>query len=462
MTGYEENGKFPKDSEYWQQKNVVVLGGGKTGLDCARTFKNLGAKIFLSEKQILSQNIIEELNKLNILYETGKHSVDKLLTADFVIISPGIPLNTIPMDLLKEKNIPLLAEIEVAYRFTDSPLIAITGSNGKTTTTSLTAAILKKSGKNTGCGGNIGIPLIGLAYDDYEYIVAEISSFQLETIKYFRPKIGALLNLYDNHLDRHGTWQNYRDIKIRLFENQDNTDWAVLNADDERINGILNNLKGKFFSFSLTKNLSEGVFFHKNSIYAALNGEKTPIMPVSEIKLRGTHNLENCLAATAMTLLAGVPPDVIRVAIHEFTGVEHRLEIVKDINGVTFVNDSKATNYIGAVKAIESFSEPIILIAGGRDKGGEFEILTDAIKKKVKKVILLGESAPNFAQWLKEGGYNDFEIQQTLEEAVVKSQKNAQKGDIVLFSPACTSYDMFKNFEERGEVFKKYVKQLPA
>ena len=452
--------KLPKDKKYWKNKNIIILGGGKTGLDCARMFKELGALTFLSEKKTLSDNIIQALDRLSIPYETGQHSMDKFMTADFIIISPGIPLDKIPMDLFAGKKIPVRSEVEMAYRLTESPMIAITGSNGKTTTTSIVAEILRQDDQNIACGGNIGVPLITMIHDDYDYIVAEISSFQLETTEYFRPHIASILNLYDNHLDRHETWQNYRDIKKKIFKNQTEKDYAVLNADDERSQSIINEIKSKVILFSLKQELKEGVFVHQNSIYARLKNKEMSIMPVSEIQLKGSHNLENCLAATAMTLLAGARPESIRTAIKEFRGVEHRMEIVRDLDGVRYINDSKGTNYLATVKAIESFTEPTVLIAGGRDKGGDFSVLSDAIKNRIKYVILTGESADNFGQWLKQSGYNSFEILPDLENSVKKSRKIAKNGDIVLFSPACTSYDRFKNFEERGEVYKQYVKQL--
>lgn len=375
-----------------------------------------------------------------------------------------MPLSKRPLVLAHKKGIEVIGEIELAYRFCKSKnIVAITGTNGKTTTTTLVGEILKKQYEDVVVCGNIGLPFIDTIETSSEdtIFVLEISSFQLETIKYFKPKVGCILNITPDHLNRHLTMENYTKAKMRIFENIDEMGYTVLNYDNNITRDLIGLAKGNVIVFSKTKTQFENVVFVENDvIYFTFEGKTQEVMKKDEIFIPGQHNLENALAAISCTLPFGIEKDTIEQVLKTFRGVEHRIEFVAEINGIKFYNDSKGTNTDAAEKALNAFENPIILIAGGYDKGESFEKFASLVAKKVKKVFLLGQTKQKIASELEKIGYKNFELVSTLKEAVRKSFECAQNGDIVLLSPACASWDMFENYEQRGRMFKEYVNEL--
>lgn len=448
----------------WNDKTVTVLGLGRSGLACARELAALGCRLILSdtrETEVLAP-LVADLKAPEIRIEGGGHS-SACLDADVIVISPGISIDLPIVQAALADGVPVLGELELAYRFRPNvPYVAITGTNGKTTTTTLVGELLKGAGITTLVGGNIGTPLMALLHEPADMIVAEVSSFQLETADTFRPKVAAFLNFSDDHLNRHGTREAYWGLKQRIFSNQGSDDWAVLNLDDPHVSVLSGTLAAREFNFSAQRSLSRGVYVHDDWIVVGSEMGVLPVMPVSEIQLRGKHNLENVLAAVAVAAALALHVEPVRRSIADFTGVEHRTEFVKRVNGVLWVNDSKGTNYASSLNAIEAFSEPLVLIAGGRDKGGAIQDWVEAIRRKVRHVVLMGEAAPYFERVLKQAGYIAYTPVKTLDEAVTAARALAAPGDVVLFSPACTSFDHFSNYEERGRAFKSLVHALQA
>jgi UDP-N-acetylmuramoylalanine--D-glutamate ligase len=361
--------------------------------------------------------------------------------------------------LARVKGIPVWSEIELAWRFLRGKLVAITGSNGKTTTTALVAHILKTEGITTHVGGNIGTPLLSLAEasTDSSVTVAEISSFQLETIEAFRPEIGVLLNLTPDHLDRHASFEEYAAVKMRLFENQLDRDAAVLNADDPEVTRRMPS-RPQVLWFSRQKRVAEGAFLRDDQIVFRCDGSEVAVARRDEIPLRGEHNLENVLAACAAAYLAGAGPAAIASGVKTFRGVEHRLEFVAEIAGVAFYNDSKATNVDAARKAVEAFPGPLIVILGGKDKGSPYAPLCEPLRERARLAIVIGAAADKIAADL--GDALPIEHADTLDRAVQLAMDRARPGDVVLLAPACSSFDQFENYEHRGRVFKQLVAKL--
>jgi UDP-N-acetylmuramoylalanine--D-glutamate ligase len=320
--------------------------------------------------------------------------------------------------------------------------------------------ILKGAGITTLVGGNIGTPLVSLLREPADVIVAEVSSFQLETVETFRPKVAAFLNFTDDHLNRHGNRETYWAMKKRIFLNQTADDWAVLNVDDPHVAALAGNLVAREFHFSAQRQLTRGVYVHDEWIVVGSELGVLPVMPIGEIQLRGRHNLENVLAAVGVAAALALQVEPVRRAIGRFNGVEHRTELVRRVGGVVWVNDSKGTNYASSVKAIESYTEPLVLIAGGRDKGGAIQEWVETIAQRVRHVVLMGEAAPYFERVLKQAGYTTYTPVKTLSEAVEAAREVASAGEVVLFSPACTSFDQFTSYEERGRAFKSLVNAL--
>jgi UDP-N-acetylmuramoylalanine--D-glutamate ligase len=372
-----------------------------------------------------------------------------------------VPAKLPALDAARARGIPVWSEIELAFRFLRGKLVAITGSNGKTTTTSLVAHILKMANIHTLVGGNIGTPLLALVESslDTTVTVAEISSFQLETIEAFRPDIGVLLNLTPDHLDRHGSFDEYAKAKLRMFENQIERDAAILNADDPEVTRRMP-AKPHVFWFSRQKRVAEGAFLRDNQIIFRHDGSEVPIAQCDQISLRGAHNVENALAACAAAYLAGADPAAIASGVKTFKGVEHRLEFVAEIGGVQFYNDSKATNVDATRKALESFPGPLLVILGGKDKGSDYAGLRDLLQERAREVILIGAAAEKIAGQL--AGAARIESAGTMERAVELARERAQPGDVVLLAPACASFDQFENYEHRGRVFKELVAKLEA
>ena len=425
---------------------VTVFGLGKSGIASAKKLVSLGAKVFASDASSnIDPAVPDELRKLGVGIELGGHTSKSIEGADLVVVSPGVHLDIPLLEEAKRKEIPIISEIELAFQFLKKPIIAVTGTNGKTTTSTLIGEMLKAGGKKVAVAGNIGNPLIEVDDSNLDYIVAEISSYQLETIAFFKPWISVLLNIQPDHLERHRTMEEYIEQKARLFMNQTGDDYVVYNQDDARVAEMVKSAKAKKISFST-------------------NHPEIITLPPEEIKIPGRHNLENALAAAQAAYLCGVSKGTVAAVLRAFPGVEHRIEYVTTAAGVEFYNDSKATNPDSALVALETFADRgIVLILGGRDKGVSLDRLSRKVKEKAKAVVLVGEGAPKFEQALRAAGFSAvWNAGSSMEKAIQKSFALASPGEIVLLSPAAASFGMFSNYEERGKVFKGICKNLKA
>jgi UDP-N-acetylmuramoylalanine--D-glutamate ligase len=443
-------------------KKVLVLGMGISGMGAARLLKEAGAQVTINELEDNEEmrTRAEEFERNRIKVILGAHPFGILRHQELIILSPGISLQ-IPLLRQAEKlHIPIMGELELASRFlTDRSLIAITGTNGKTTTTILTEKILKKAHKDVKVAGNVGIPLSEIVRGPGKIIVTEVSSFQLETIKRFSPFISCILNISPDHLDRHLGLGQYIGLKSRILTNQKSDGFTILNRDDPHVYPLRRKTRAKVISFSQKEPLKKGVFLRGPHIIRKFEREEV-VASMDEISFAGSHNLENILSAIAIASLYRLETKAVREALLGFKGLPHRCEPVARIRGVDFINDSKATNE-GAVKScLESIAQPIILIMGGKDKGANFFALKNIIKKKVKRVILLGEAKTIIKAQL--DTICHLSEVENMKDAVREAFNRAQKGDCVLLSPACTSFDQFKNYEERGEVFKEEVRKLES
>lgn len=435
---------------------------GRSGISAARLLLRKGAKVTLSEREDTPRikEKADDLRREGIKVEIGGHREDTFREVELVVVSPGVDPSQNFFQKVKDKGIPIIGELELAHRFCSSPIIAVTGTNGKSTTTALIGEIIKESGREIFIGGNLGTPLseIILEGKEVDAVVVEVSSFQLETISSFRPFIAVFLNFSEDHLDRYLTPEDYFQAKTRIFDYQKEGDFAILNANCLPLLSFSSRIKARKLFFSTRESLPYGAFVNGKMILARRGKSIEPICPLSKIKLRGEHNLENVLAAVCTSLILNIPPPVIERVISQFQGLEHRMEMVEEIEGVTFINDSKGTN-VGAVKsAVESLPHSILLIMGGKDKGGNYSLLREIIEEKVKTLLLIGEGRKRIHQSLR--GTTPIVECQSLEEAVRRAFSLAHPGDCVLLSPACSSFDMFQNFEERGEVFKQTVVDL--
>lgn len=435
---------------------ILVVGMARSGVAAARLLKSRGKDVFVTDSG--NPQGAEELRGAGIGVETGGHTAELFLTAEEIVVSPGVPPDIPQIQAARVKGVPIVSELEVASRYLQGSVIAITGSNGKTTTTALVGEILRAAGQTVQVGGNIGTAMCGLVETSTPATinVIEVSSFQLDGIRSFRPNAAAVLNVTPDHLDRYAGFSEYRMSKFRIFENQGEGDVAILNKDDSQVVPPPVPLRSKIRYFSRKETLRVGASRIGPSL--CLNGE--PVMPVSDLRLRGEHNIENVLAAMAIVDGYGVTVGTIAGAIREFRGVEHRLEFVRDVAGVGYFNDSKATNVDSSIKAVNSFASNVIIILGGRDKGAPYEPLVSAMRGRVKHVLLLGEAAERIASAV--GSAIPSSRVASLEKAVHESAKLATSGDVVLLSPACASYDMFENYEHRGRVFKQAILELPA
>ena len=444
-------------------KRVLVLGLGRSGLASALFLKSRGAVVTVSDTKSEDQlrDQIPALLDNGIAVETGGHSARTLQNQDMVVVSPGVPVDAPPVIQARSLGQLVIGEIELAAEFLKGPIVAITGSNGKTTTTTLIGEILSRAGFRNLVGGNIGTAAISLAEKATAEtaIVLEVSSFQLETIRAFRPKIAVVLNVTPDHLDRHRTFSAYVDAKARIFENQQPDDFAVLNADDSTCIELGKRTRAQVFWFSRKREVESGAFVRESQIIFRRDETDHRIMSVSEIPLKGAHNLENVLAAICAGALMGSPSEGIREAIRGFKAVEHRLEYVATIRGVEYYNDSKATNVDATIKALESFPANIHLILGGKDKGSDYTVLNDLLRKRVKRVYTIGAAAEKIQLQIQGAAILPSG---TLEAAVKQASFDAQKGDVVLLAPACASFDQFQNYEHRGRVFKELVHSLSA
>ena len=451
----------------YKGKNVLVVGAARSGIAAAEFLLSHGARVTLTDlrrEAELSASLASLKNLAQttgeLVLQLGEHQAESFRRCDFVVISPGVPYSLPYFQVSRDAGIPVLAEVELAYRHLKGKILGITGSNGKTTTTSLVAELLRGAGLKGLAAGNIGTPLISfVARSTSDDIYAtELSSFQLETIRDFRPAVGAILNLTPDHMDRYAGFEAYIAAKRRIFMNQQRTDFAVLNADDPRTAAMAHEVPSKPVFFSRCSAPSRGAFVHDQKLFYRDGHGDRELFAKSDIVLKGEHNLENVLAACSIAVLAGVDPRSTRAVVTEFKGVEHRLEWVAEIEGVQYFNDSKATNVDATVKSLESFPANIRLILGGRDKGGDFTRLRPLVEERVKQLVLLGEAAGKIREAL--AGAVEMSDAKSLEEAILQCKHVAQPGDVVLLAPACASFDMFQNYEHRGNVFKQFVSDL--
>jgi UDP-N-acetylmuramoylalanine--D-glutamate ligase len=450
-----------------QGKKTLVLGAGKSGIASAKFLAARGAVVALHDRKPVAEWTEEarSLKEQKVGLLDGQIPSWLLDQIDLVVISPGIPTKTVPARYVDRKDGEVIGEVELAYRFLKGRIVGITGSNGKTTTTTLIGELLKNAGIKTRVGGNIGTPLLNLTEtaDEETWTVAELSSFQLETIKDFRPNVGLCLNVTPNHMDRYDFFTDYAAAKHRLFMNQTAEDLAILNADDAVTASWASGLKANVVLFSVKKELEEGLFLRGRDLVCRANGREKILATRDEIFLRGLHNVENVLAGLAAGLACGASPDSMRETVASFKGVEHRIEFVAEVKGVKFYNDSKATSVDATLKALEAFSEEAgktILILGGLGKKAPYAPLIPLIEKSVRKLILIGEDAYNIDNQLSDFVETDFA--DDLQQAVLKGFQSAEPGDNVLLAPACASFDWFSSFEQRGTIFKKEVGHLKS
>ena len=451
-------------------KRVLVVGLARTGIATALFCAARGARVTAADERSEAElcpapsgaglrEAADKLTAAGCALELGAHREKTFLQQDLIIPSPGVPYSLPALDSARVNGVAVWSEIELASRFLSGRLVAITGSNGKTTTTSLLGHILERSGMPTIVAGNIGVPLISRVEttSDSTVTVAEVSSFQLENIVAFRPDVAVLLNITPDHLDRHGTLEAYGAAKARLFENQTENDSAVLNADDPGVTPYAPT-RPQVFWFSRTKRVASGAFLRGDEIVFRREGAETVLLRRNEIGLRGEHNVENVLAAAAAASLVGATPAAIAAGVESFAGVEHRLEFVAEVGGVSFFNDSKATNVDATLKALDAFPGRLLVILGGKDKGGDFTLLREPLHKHARLLLLIGAAAEKIAAQL--GADLPLERAGTLDRAVRLAFERAQSGDVVLLAPACASFDQFENYEHRGRVFKQLVRQL--
>ncbi len=444
-------------------EKVLIIGAARSGLAAAAFLAQKGYEVILTDTNSKnSEKCEDELKDYPIKYLWGEQPDIDEIKPDFLVMSPGVPLTIKPVKRAQELGIPLTGEIELAYKNAQAPIVAITGTNGKTTTTTLVGEIFKSAGIETGVGGNIGISLLNESTNISEkgVLVAEISSFQLETVDTFKPKAAAILNLTPDHLDRHGDMAGYLAAKAKIFAMQDESDYLVLNYDDEYLRPLAEQARAQVLFFSRQHILAQGVYVDNGMVKVAWQNKVQDICQTAEIMIKGAHNLENAMAAVALSLVMGVSVEKIAETLQSFSGVEHRLEPVRTVDGVLYINDSKGTNPDSTAKALESYDRPLVLIAGGKGKGVSFLPLAELIKQKVKAVVLVGMAKYELKEALDTVGFSNYVLVDDFIETVSQAQKMASAGDIVLLSPACTSWDMFNSYEERGELFKKLVNAL--
>ncbi|MFQ5672084.1 MAG: UDP-N-acetylmuramoyl-L-alanine--D-glutamate ligase [Nitrospinales bacterium] len=439
-----------------KHKKITVIGMGRTGIAAANFLARRGARVTLiDQKKAPLETQVHLDAKVTALFEQSIPPAD----SELIVLSPGVDINSSFLDKARQRETEIISEIELAYRFNQTPIIAITGTNGKTTTTTLLGRILQEAGKKSVTGGNIGTPFISLVDgESRDFVVLEISSFQLEGISQFRPKIAVILNLSPDHLDRHQTMAQYAALKRKITTNQNQDDLLILNADDPQTRDLGRGARARQIFFSTQKEVREGAFLRDGIITVRLNDSEREICAVERLKPVMQWQMENILAATTAASLAGADAPAIAKSIRTFPGLEHRMEWIRNLQGIDFVNDSKGTNIGSTQKSLNSFQRPIILILGGRDKGADFSPLSPLIKAKVKHLILIGEAKAKIKQIL--NGSTPWEEADTLETAVKRAWAQAASGDVVLLSPACASFDMFRDYEDRGRQFRTLVNLL--
>lgn len=442
-----------------KDKKVLVVGLARTGVSTAKFLVSRGARVRVSDsspEERLSKSL-EDLKGLDLEIETGRHTEGWFASADIIVVSPGVPLEIKPLQAARDKGAEIISEIELASRFIDAPIIAITGTNGKTTTTTLVGEILKRSGKRLFVGGNIGNPLIEYVLEEKkaDFIVAEISSFQLEGIRGFRPYISILLNITEDHLDRYPSMDAYIQAKGLIYRNQRHADYAVINADDILVKRLTKGIEPRKAGFSREKEVVDGVYYRDGKIFSNLKGN---VYEPERFRIKGVHNIENAMASIAACEIAGCGRDEIQDAIEAFHGLPHRVEFVAEIEGVSYYNDSKGTNIGATMSALQGFKGNVILLAGGKDKGGDYGVMASLIQERVKGMILFGEAREKIN--LSIGKYTDTVLAANINEAMEVVKRTAVAGDTVLLSPACSSFDQFTGYAERGRKFVELVNAM--
>lgn len=464
---------LPAEAEF-RGKRVTVVGLARSGVAAARLLQAVGARVTVADgkDEAALAEPLSLLDRNAVQVRVGAGYEAALDGAEWIVISPGVPSRLPSLGAARGRGAKVIGELELASRFVRAPVLAVTGTNGKSTTVTLLGLLLAESGQRAFVGGNLGKPLCeaalasyraGPGADPYDYVVAEVSSFQLETVERFHPKVAALLNITPDHLDRYDSLDDYAAAKGRLFENQQREDLALLNLDDARAAGLAGRLKARTLGFSRSLSPAragrEGAFLDGDVLVSTLGGTRQEICRQDELRLVGGHNVANALAASAIGLACACPLPAVRQVLRTFPGLEHALEFVRERRGVRFVNDSKGTNVDATLKALDSLPQPILLIAGGKDKGGDFGKLRHAIRQRVKRLVLIGESAPLIQAAL--AGFDRISRVATLRDAVEQAAREAEAGDVVLLSPACASFDMFADYQDRGKQFKALVNQLP-
>ena len=450
----------------WEHQNVMVVGMARSGVAAAQLLVKHGATPFLvdQKKREDLRISLDELDSLPVRWHLGEEPQTLLDQVDAIVISPGVPIQASFILKARDMGLPVIAELELGYQLAEGTTVAVSGTNGKTTTVSLLGEIFKNAGKLTYVAGNIGYPMCLAAMESRrdDVIVAEVSSFQLESIDTFHPKVAAILNITEDHLNRHGTMQEYIRMKARLFENQNSQDVAVLNFDDPILQEMAGQLKSRVAWFSRTQAVPLGAFVENGKIMCAWGGETRPVCDVDAIYIPGPHNLENALAATAVAVAMGVPAPVIRHSLRTFQGVEHRIERTRELDGVVYFNDSKGTNVDSTIKAVQTMKAPTVIMLGGYDKHADFSPLARemAASPCMIHAILLGQTAGQIEKALLEAGFDRITHAVTLKDAIEKARAHAVPGGNVLFSPACASFDMFTDYEQRGRIFKEMVNAL--
>ncbi len=443
-------------------KKISVIGAVRSGIGAAKLIKKLGGIPFVSDSGSESKlkNSIQKLKENNIEFETGSHS-EKAFDCELMIVSPGVPSDADVVVKAASKNIKMISEIELAAAFCKGNVIAITGTNGKTTTTTLCGHVMNGCGLKTYTAGNIGTAFSEIALDvkEDEFVALEVSSFQLDLIDKFKPKVSVILNITPDHLNRYGyKFENYINSKLRVYKNQDKDDFVILNKDDKILLDTLTNHEARNIYFSLKEKQSNGCYFDNDTVIFNKDGKTIFTCLRSDINLKGEHNLANAMVVIAAAKLFDADNEKIKKALRSFQGVEHRLEFVREIDGVKYINDSKATNVDSVWYALRSFDEPIFLILGGQDKGNDYNQIKDLVKNKVVKIYAIGSSADKVFNFFH--SFVKVELKKSLEEVVHAANNEARENEVVLLSPACASFDMFDNYEHRGKVFKEAVNKL--
>ena len=449
----------------YENKKVIVCGMARSGISAAKLLASVGADVTLQDMKpmdvLIKLHDIEAYKKAGIKIFAGANPDDIIDSFDYAVLSPGVPCDLPFIKKAESSGVKVISEVELAYTLTECPVCAITGTNGKTTTTTLTGMLLNKKYKNTAVVGNIGVAysekVKSLKADDF--VCAEISSFQLETSDTFRPHIAAVLNITPDHLNRHKTMDNYVSVKEKIFMKQNKDDFTIFNKNDEYCVKMADKTKGKVFFFSSAEKLDEGIYLDEDNIHIKWNGLDEDVINIHELRILGTHNYENVMAAVACAVCAGVDMESIREVLKEFNGVEHRIEYCGTFDGVDYYNDSKGTNPDASIRAVLAMRKPIVLIGGGYDKDSSYDEWVKLFDGRVKKLILIGATAGKIAECCDRYGFKDYEFADTFKKCIEKCKASAEEGDCVLLSPACASWGMFEDYEQRGRMFKEMVAQ---